>query len=149
MKNNNLSVIILAAGKGTRMNSELPKVLHEINGNPMILDVVNTSKKLNPNKIIIIVGYKKELVIKTLKNSELTFIEQKEQKGTGHAVMQCNNELSDFDGNLLILSGDVPLISIDTLNKFIKLGVCFILMVNLISILIFNFDLRFRFFFDA
>ena len=118
-----LAVVILAAGKGTRMNSKLPKVLHEINGKPMIEVVINTSKKLNPEKIIAIIGYKKELVENALKSYEINFAVQLEQKGTAHAVQQCDKELINFSGNVLILSGDVPGISLDTLNSFINLHV--------------------------
>ena len=116
---NNLAVIILAAGKGTRMNSELPKVLHPINNQPMILNVIKTAYKINAKPIITIVGYKHEMVKNALKNENVDFVLQKEQNGTGHAVMQCVPILKDFTGDVLVLSGDVPFISSQTLELLI------------------------------
>ena len=113
-------IIILAAGKGTRMKSDLPKVLHTINNIPMIKKVIDTSKQLEPYKIIVIVGYKKELVIESINDSTIEYVIQKEQKGTGHAIMQCLPSIEDFEGNILILSGDVPLIQTQTLLDFIN-----------------------------
>ena len=120
MNNNSLSVIILAAGKGTRMNSEIPKVLHEINGTPMIKEVINTSNQLNPIKIIAVIGYKKDLIIKKLENLDVEFAVQKEQKGTAHAVQQCEKQLENIDCDVLVLSGDVPLIKKETLQLLIR-----------------------------
>ena len=117
---NDLGVIIMAAGKGTRMKSNIPKVLHPINGKPMILKVLHSAYQIKANPIITIVGYKSELVKDTLKNESTEFILQAEQNGTGHAVMQCKNRLANFKGNILILSGDVPFITFDTLNQFTK-----------------------------
>ena len=114
-------IIILAAGKGTRMNSEIPKVLHKINNKSLIKHVVESAKSLNPKKIIIIVGFKKQLVMDNLENDSLCFVEQLEQLGTGHAIKMCLPELKDFHGNILILSGDVPLIKVETLSSFINL----------------------------
>ena len=118
--NNNLAVIILAAGKGTRMNSDLPKVLHLINNKPMILNVINSAYKINAEPIITIVGYKHEMIKKALKNESVDFALQKEQNGTAHAVMQCENQLKNFRGDVLVLSGDVPFISYKTLQQLIK-----------------------------
>ena len=121
MTNKPLAVVILAAGKGTRMNSELPKVLHKINGTPMIEIVINTSNKLSPKKIIAIIGYKKELVKDVLKNHNIEFAVQLEQNGTAHAVQQCAKQLKEFTGIVLVLSGDVPGITSKTLESFINL----------------------------
>ena len=121
--NNELSVIIMAAGKGTRMNSDMPKVLHLVNGEPMILKVLQTAYKINASPIITIVGYKAKLVKDLLKNESTDFALQKEQNGTGHAVMQCNEQLKDFKGNVLVLSGDVPFITSSTLSKLIKVHI--------------------------
>ena len=117
---NNLTVIILAAGKGTRMNSDLPKVLHLVEDEPMVLKVIKTAYEINANPIITIVGYKAELVQKILKNEKTEFILQLEQNGTGHAVIQCKERLKDFTGNVLVLSGDVPFISSNTLKKLLE-----------------------------
>ena len=119
MKSRPLIVCILAAGKGARMNSNLPKVLHKINDNPMIIDVLKTAKKLNPNRMIAIVGYKKEWVERAIADYDVDCIVQKEQKGTAHAILQCSDTLKNIDGNLLVLSGDVPLITEETLKKLI------------------------------
>ena len=116
----NLVIAILAAGKGKRMKSSLPKVLHEINNKTLIENVIETSCKLNSNKIIVIVGYKKELIKNKLSNYTIEFAEQNEQKGTGHAIQQCEKNIGNLDGNILILSGDVPMISDRTLSNLIK-----------------------------
>ena len=116
-----LSIIILAAGKGTRMDSETPKVLHKLNHKSLIKRVIDTSIKLNPLKTIIVIGYKKELIKEELKHySQLEYAIQIEQKGTGHAVKMCFDNLKDFNGDVLILSGDVPLINIETLQSIIN-----------------------------
>ena len=119
MKHSNNTIIILAAGKGTRMDSNLPKVLHKLNGESMINRVINVAKKLNPIDIIVIVGFKQELVMNEVNNENVTFVIQKEQKGTGHAILQCMPKITKAAGNILILSGDVPLISYNTLMDFI------------------------------
>ena len=114
----------MAAGKGTRMNTDLPKVLHKLNNKTMIEHVIDTTLKINPEKLIVVVGYKNELIKEQLKNYDIEYVEQLEQLGTGHAIMQCKNTLNAFEGDTLILSGDVPLITKKTLsdlyNKHIK-----------------------------
>ena len=120
MKNNPLTICILAAGKGNRMKSNTPKVLHEIAGVPMIHSVLKTAEKLTPVKVIVIVGYKKELVIESLKNFNVEFAIQNNQHGTAHAVKQCEAHLKSFEGDVLVLSGDVPFISYDTLKSLIE-----------------------------
>jgi len=117
---NNLAVIILAAGKGVRMKSDLPKVFHDLGGQPMLAYVIETVKKLNPAKILIVVGHKKELIIDYFKDSKVEFVVQTEQLGTGHAVMQAKDSLQNFDGNVLVLAGDVPLLSLQTLQDLVK-----------------------------
>jgi len=113
---NKISLIILAAGKGTRMNSTMPKVLHKINNKSMLEHVISKINNLNPKKIIVVIGYKAEEVKKHLREYQLDYALQIEQKGTAHAVMQCEEKLSDFNGDTLILSGDVPLIKSQTLT---------------------------------
>ena len=78
------------------------------------------AKNLNPNQIVVVVGYKNEMVEKHLENENLTFAIQKEQNGTAHAVMQCHDSLKNFEGQTLILSGDVPLIKKDELDKLVN-----------------------------
>lgn len=116
-----LRICILAAGKGSRMNSELPKVLHEINSKPILHFVLETSESLKPKEIILIVGFKKEMVIKSVNNFNVSFAYQKEQKGTAHAIMQCKENLINNSGQTLVLSGDVPYISKNTLKNLIEI----------------------------
>ena len=117
-----LAVVILSAGKGTRMKDlTKPKVLFEVAEKPMLGYIIEVSKELNPEKVIPVVGYMKEKVIdfcKTNFNYVNEFALQEEQLGTGHAVMQAENILSDFDGDVLILAGDVPLLTLETLQRF-------------------------------
>jgi bifunctional UDP-N-acetylglucosamine pyrophosphorylase/glucosamine-1-phosphate N-acetyltransferase len=111
-----LYAVILAAGKGTRMKSKLYKVLHPICGKPMVQHVVNQANAIDPIHTILVVGHGAEAVQEQLGN-ELTYIIQEEQLGTGHAVMVTKDQLKDKEGTTLILYGDTPLISADTLEK--------------------------------
>jgi len=118
-----LAVAILAAGKGTRMVSELPKVLHKISDKTLLERILNTSLKLKPDKIFIVVGHKPSLIKESLKNyKNIKFILQEPQLGTGHAIQFISKELVDFEGNLLVLNGDVPLIRLQSLQKLIKIN---------------------------
>lgn len=114
------SVVILAAGQGMRMRSSLPKVLHPIGGSPILKRIISTVNTLAPKRVIAVLGHQIELVKETLKNEpHLMFAEQREQLGTGHAVMQALPELGTSE-KVLILCGDVPLISAATLKKLIE-----------------------------
>tara|TARA_Y100001970_G_C14210347_1_gene846500 strand:+ start:673 stop:1407 length:735 start_codon:yes stop_codon:yes gene_type:complete len=116
-----IATIILAAGKGKRMESDIPKVLHKLNGKSLIDRVIETSYELSSSKIIAVIGHQKERVKKSLmKHPNIEFAIQNEQKGTAHAVKMCFDNLKSFSGDVLILSGDVPLISLDTLKKLIR-----------------------------
>jgi bifunctional UDP-N-acetylglucosamine pyrophosphorylase/glucosamine-1-phosphate N-acetyltransferase len=106
---NELNIIILAAGKGTRMCSDLPKVLHKVGGVPILQHVINAAKQLNPKKIIVVYGFGGEIVKKNITDDDLEWVLQAEQLGTGHAVQQAIPYLSDH-GKSLILLGDVPLV---------------------------------------
>ena len=118
--NKELRIVILAAGKGTRMNSDLPKVLHKLNGKPLLDHVLDESELLNPREIILVVGFKKEHVISHTKNRiNLKNVTQIEQLGTGHAVLQTEEFLKDKKGHILILYGDVPNIKASTLEPII------------------------------
>jgi UDP-N-acetylglucosamine diphosphorylase/glucosamine-1-phosphate N-acetyltransferase len=110
-----IKILILAAGKGTRMNSDLPKVLHKIKGKEMISYVVDVAEKIS-KEITIIVGHKGEEVIE--KTSQWNHVWQREQLGTGHAVMMAENEIHKED--VLILYGDVPAIKEKTLQRLIN-----------------------------
>jgi bifunctional UDP-N-acetylglucosamine pyrophosphorylase/glucosamine-1-phosphate N-acetyltransferase len=115
-----VKVIILAAGKGTRFKSKKPKVLHEILGQPMISYVKRSAEWIKPKEIVIVVGHKKDEVINSIRCDGCTFIEQEEQLGTGHAVKITLDRWKDFDGFLLILNGDTPLIKGETLKNAIE-----------------------------
>ena len=112
---NKLAIIILAAGKGTRMQSDIPKVLHQVNGKSMIEHVIKQTDYLNPEKLLVVIGYESGQVKKHLKKYQLSYVLQTKQNGTAHAVIQCKENLINFEGNTLILSGDVPLIQSETL----------------------------------
>lgn len=112
---NKLSVIILAAGQGTRMKSPLPKVLHPVAGTPMISRVINAAKSFKPSEIRVVVGHGKALVEQVIIPMGVTTHEQTERKGTAHAVMAADFE--SLSGNVLILNGDHPLITKQDLSK--------------------------------
>jgi bifunctional UDP-N-acetylglucosamine pyrophosphorylase / glucosamine-1-phosphate N-acetyltransferase len=112
------TVIILAAGKGTRMRSSLPKVLQPLAGQPLLGHVINTAKKLNANNIITIYGHGGTLVQNAFQNEQIDWVEQAEQLGTGHAVQMTLPVLKN-EGMALILSGDVPCVSQDTLQRLL------------------------------
>ena len=111
-------VVILAAGKGTRMQSELPKVLHKVEGKTMIQHSIDKVRELGVGDIILVVGYKKEMVQETVGDS-VKYAVQEEQLGTGHAVMQARPFLEGFEGNVVVLYGDMPLINPATIKKLI------------------------------
>jgi bifunctional UDP-N-acetylglucosamine pyrophosphorylase/glucosamine-1-phosphate N-acetyltransferase/UDP-N-acetylglucosamine pyrophosphorylase len=120
VKNNNIAVIILAAGLGTRMKSNKAKVLHEILGRPMLLYVIETAKKVAGQEVILVVGNQAEAVRKvTAKQAPLYFAHQDKQLGTGHAVLCALPYISAHCENVVILCGDVPLITTDTIFKLI------------------------------
>jgi len=118
-----LVVTIMAAGDGKRMNSPIPKVLHLFNGKPMLVRIIETAKKLNPSKVIIVTGKHDTLIrgtISTYINTDsLIFVNQAVPNGTGGAIKQCLNHYSPGE-NVLILNGDMPLITQGILERFIK-----------------------------
>jgi bifunctional UDP-N-acetylglucosamine pyrophosphorylase / glucosamine-1-phosphate N-acetyltransferase len=111
------AVIILAAGKGKRMKSEIPKVLHEVNGKPIINILLDTLVTLDFSKIIVVVGFKGEMVVKALEDYPVEIAWQKEQLGTGHAVQMTADLMKDFDGTTLVALGDVPYLSSESINS--------------------------------
>jgi len=117
-----LVIIILAAGKGTRMNTSLPKVLHTLMGRPLLDHVLDTAFSLDPGKVIIIAGYAADSVRSSVGNrsGDLEIVIQEPQLGTGHAVAQCLDILSGFNGTIVVLSGDVPGLKPDTLRQLIQ-----------------------------
>ena len=115
----NFSTLIMAAGKGTRMKSDLAKVLHKINNRPMVHYVIDIANEIESQKIVLIIGHQKEKVKDECKNYEIEFAIQDQQLGTGHAVQMAENIFRDYTGDLLVLSGDVPLLTSKTLLKLI------------------------------
>ena len=121
-----LAVIVLAAGKGTRMKSSLPKILHQLCGKPMIGYVLDVIHKLGSEKFFLVVGHKKEQIKRKIKEElpffydKFRFVVQKELLGSGHAVLQTEKNLKNFKGCILVISGDVPLIEKETLVKLVK-----------------------------
>jgi bifunctional UDP-N-acetylglucosamine pyrophosphorylase/glucosamine-1-phosphate N-acetyltransferase len=113
-----ITTIILAAGKGTRMRSDLPKVLHKIANRPLLQHVYDTSNQLENNRIKIVIGHGAELVADTLKGFNASWVEQKQQLGTGHAVQQVSDQIGDSD-TVLILYGDVPLLKLTTIKQLL------------------------------
>jgi len=113
------SVIILAAGKGTRMKSDLAKVLHPVFFEPMICRVVRTVTALQPARTVVVVGHQAEKVRTALESHSVTFAMQHQQLGTGHAVLAAEKLLAASGGSVLILCGDTPLLSESTLANFI------------------------------
>ena len=118
----NLEVIILAAGQGTRMKSPLPKVLHPVAGRPMLQHVVETARALQAKAIHVVVGHGAEQVRAALDDPALTWVTQEQQLGTGHAVLQAMPAVQP-DSTVLILYGDVPLISASTLENLVAVAV--------------------------
>ncbi len=114
-----LAAIILAAGKGTRMDSDLPKVVHEVAGKPMVQWVVDTVREAGADRVILVVGHGSEIVKDKVRGCE--YVLQEPQLGTGHAVIVCKEALADFNGNILILGGDGPLLRTSTVHDMIKL----------------------------
>jgi bifunctional UDP-N-acetylglucosamine pyrophosphorylase / glucosamine-1-phosphate N-acetyltransferase len=114
-----LNIIILAAGKGTRMRSDLPKVLHAIGGKPILHHVIDAARQLDPKKIIVVYGFGGEQVQQQTPGEDLNWVLQAEQLGTGHAVQQALPLLAD-NGSTLILLGDVPLVDVDACREMLQ-----------------------------
>lgn len=117
-----LAVVILAAGKGTRMNDpSMAKVMHQIDGTPMVGYVLRLAGEIGANRTLVIVGWQKESVTVYVREnfSNCEIVEQTEQLGTGHAMMQTAPVLKEFQGDILVLSGDVPLLTSRTVSAMI------------------------------
>jgi bifunctional UDP-N-acetylglucosamine pyrophosphorylase/glucosamine-1-phosphate N-acetyltransferase len=113
-------VVVLAAGKGTRMKSQLPKVLHQIGGLTIIERVIRTAAALSPASITLVVGHGADSVKQSLaKRNRLQFVTQEQQLGTGHALLQTRPLLEGKTGSVVLLSGDVPLLSVDALKALL------------------------------
>ena len=117
---NQLGVILLAAGQGTRMKSAVPKVLHSLGGKALYLHVLETAKRLDPAAVAIVVGHAARTVQEACPVRDINWAVQEEQLGTGHAVLCAHDKFRGFNGDILILSGDVPLIEEQTLRMMIE-----------------------------
>ncbi len=114
------AAIILAAGKSTRMKSDLPKVLHEVCGRPMLASVIDACTEAEVTKLVVVVGHGKQLVMDAFShNDRISWVEQSEQKGTGHAALMCKSALADFAGPTLVIAGDMPLIRGETVSTLL------------------------------
>lgn len=116
-----LSVVILAAGQGKRMKSDLPKVLQPLAGRPLLKHVIDTARQLEPSSVHVVYGHGGDRVREVLKNEQVSWVMQAEQLGTGHAVMQAAKHLKD-DEVALVLYGDVPLTRAATLDELLSLA---------------------------
>ena len=114
------TAIVLAAGQGTRMESDLPKVLVPVCGRPMLHYVVEALRKAGVDQIIVVVGYKADLVRETFAGEDdIVFVEQTEQLGTGHAVMVCREELKGREGLVFIVTGDSPMLQVSSVRTLL------------------------------
>jgi bifunctional UDP-N-acetylglucosamine pyrophosphorylase/glucosamine-1-phosphate N-acetyltransferase len=111
-----LAILILAAGQGTRMKSARPKVLHELCGRPLFAYPLEAARSLGPERLLAVVGHGADAVRERFAE-EVEFVLQAEQRGTGHAVQECRSSLQDFRGDVLVLYGDTPLLSAETLER--------------------------------
>jgi UDP-N-acetylglucosamine diphosphorylase/glucosamine-1-phosphate N-acetyltransferase len=114
-----ISTIILAAGKGTRMQSDQAKVLHRLCGEPLLAYSLRLAETIRSDKIVVIVGHQAERVREAFPAPEFIFVDQLPQLGTGHAVLQARDQFSDYTGVILILCGDVPCLKVATVQSLI------------------------------
>ena len=135
MNSKALAVVVLAAGKGTRMKSPLAKVLQPLKNQPLLYYVLGSLVPLNPDFSVLVVGFQSQIVKESFSDRGLIFVEQKEQLGTGHAAQQAKLALHDFSGDVLVVCGDMPLIKSQTLIDLIdrhreKKSVCTVLTLK-------------------
>ncbi len=112
--------VILAAGRGTRMKSPVPKVLQRLCGTTMIENVLSTARKLRPDRIIIVAGIHMDAIEEAVGDGNVSFALQREAKGTGHALLCARRELKGFDGDIVVMNGDTPLVTAETIRKFLR-----------------------------
>ena len=120
MKEKKFCALILAAGKGTRMKSDLAKVMHVLNGKPLLYYSLAAAKEAGAEKIVVIIGHQADKIRDDFSNSGCIFVEQKPQLGTGHAVLQAKDILADYNGLTVILCGDVPLLKPATIKSLVN-----------------------------
>ena len=116
----NTTALVLAAGQGTRMKSDLVKVLHPMAGQPILAHVLETLDELGIGRVLVVVGHQREKVREAFRDAELEWVTQAEQRGTGHAVLMAAPALTAYEGTLLVVSGDVPLLRSATLHELLE-----------------------------
>ena len=116
------ALIVLAAGQGTRMNSDLPKVLHPLGGVPLVVHAMQSGAAVDPDKIVVVAGHGFDAVQKAVlaHNPDAFVIEQEEQLGTGHAVLQAQKALADFNGDVIVVFGDTPFVRPETIANMVQ-----------------------------
>ncbi len=115
-----LAAVILAAGQSTRMKTRLPKVMHEVCGQPMLAHVLNACRGAGITKLYVVVGFGGEVIQKAFaKDADVEFVQQAEQLGTGHAVQMCSDALRGFAGDVVVVAGDMPMIRSETLRDLV------------------------------
>jgi len=119
-ENKNLTTLILAAGKGKRMKSDLPKVMHLLGGKPMLYYPLTLARQLKSTRIIVVIGHGAPMVREAFAGDDIFFAEQHLQLGTGHAVFMARDYLAETSGSVLILCGDVPLLRLQTVASFLN-----------------------------
>jgi UDP-N-acetylglucosamine diphosphorylase/glucosamine-1-phosphate N-acetyltransferase len=120
VKDKKFCALILAAGKGTRMKSDLAKVLHILEGKPLLHYSIEAARRAGAEKIVVIIGHQAQKIREEFQNSGCIFVEQKPQLGTGHAVLQAKEVLAIYQGLTVILCGDVPLLKPKTIKSLVK-----------------------------
>jgi UDP-N-acetylglucosamine diphosphorylase/glucosamine-1-phosphate N-acetyltransferase len=120
VKDKKFCALILAAGKGTRMKSDLAKVLHSLEGKPLLHYSIEAARRAGAEKIVVIIGHQAQKIREEFYNSGCIFVEQKPQLGTGHAVLQAKEVLAAYQGLTVILCGDVPLLKPMTITSLVK-----------------------------
>ncbi|GHT07856.1 bifunctional protein GlmU [Endomicrobiia bacterium] len=116
----NFSAVILAAGAGARMKSSLPKVIHKLSGKPLVKWVIDSVSALKPDGIVLVLGHGTEVVGEYLSESGIKIVYQREQLGSGHALMQAEKVLKNYKGGILVVSADVPLVRSSTLSSLVS-----------------------------
>lgn len=114
------AAVVLAAGQGTRMRSTVPKMLHEAAGRPILEHVLRAVAPLEPTRVVVVVGHGSEEVRARFAGRGIEFVEQREQLGTAHAFLQSERVLGDLDGDLMVLNGDGPLLTTDSLRSLLR-----------------------------
>jgi UDP-N-acetylglucosamine diphosphorylase/glucosamine-1-phosphate N-acetyltransferase len=119
MTHPDVASIVLAAGQGTRMKSDLAKVLHLMAGQPLLAYVLQTLDELHVGRVLVVIGHQRERVRETFADTDVEWVVQAEQRGTGHAVLMAGPALEDFEGTVLVVAGDLPLLRAQTLHHLL------------------------------